>query len=147
MARSPKAAEYERVSRLRKTYDVQANMLGWSKLDLLAAYLTDDDQLVAFTKDEHRISGEAIPLPAEIEAARTVPVVEPLAITPEEFAERWQAGREKIGAQIAKLDLSTIKHADALKLFTELTALSARASEILQSNDGPDWRETLKIEG
>lgn len=144
MARSVKAAEYERRSRLRKLYDVQASLLGWTKLDVLSAFITDDGQVVVYDKNESRHSGPALP-----EAVAPVPIrpaiVSPLDLGDEDFGPRWQAGREKIGARISALDLTETRREDALQIFEELAAVSLRAVELLREHNAPDWQERVGL--
>lgn len=149
MARSVKAAVYERTSRLRRTYDVQANMLGWSKLDVLSAYLTDDDQLVVFDKDERRLTGEAIPLPAEIENAKLPDIVAPADVDARELGPKWQAIRAKIAKNLGDggyLDLAHADRADALQAAESLAASLLRVVQVLREHNGPDWREQIGLE-
>lgn len=146
MARSPKAAEYERVARLRKTYDVQANMLGWIKLDVLSAYQTDDDQLVVFTRDETRHTGpDTPPLPIEIDRALGAVIVEPADVPPHELGPRFQKLRPKYAEAIADTDLSTGDRATILVNLEKITAGLLRTIEVLRKHDGPDWRESIGL--
>mgnify|MGYP003601275628 CR=1 FL=1 len=149
MSRSVKAAQYERTSRLRRTYDVQANMLGWTKLDVLAAYTTDDDDLIVFDKDERRLSGAALPLSAETENVAAHVIVTPADVPAAEFGPRWQAMRAKISYalqdDVGALDLSTADRAKALENMELLAASLLRAVQVLREHDGPDWREAIGL--
>ena len=147
MARSVKAAQYERTSRLRRTYDVQANMLGWTKLDVLAAYTTDDDDLIVFDKDERRLSGAALPLSAETESIAAHVIVTPADVPAAEFGPRWQKLLPIISKELdgGSLDLSTADRAKALENMELLAASLLRAVQVLREHDGPDWREAIGL--
>lgn len=142
MGRSIKAAEYERVSRLRKVYDVQANLLGWTKLDVLASYLTPEGELVVFDRQEGRHSGPALP---EVSMPARPALVEPHDSPASEYGPRWDDARERFGAALAGLDLSEASREDALSTLSSVAAVLLRGVELIGEADGPDWRESIGL--
>lgn len=145
MPRGPKAAEYERRARVRKLYDIQANMNGWEKIDVMRAYMTPDEQVVLFDNNERRLTGEANLFPAG--AGPNKPLVEPDDIPATEFGPRWESGHEKMAKGLAALSLSSNSHDAALKGMEQIAASLLRGIELLREYNGPDWREQIGLEG
>lgn len=148
MTRSVKAAQYERTSRLRKVYDVQANMLGWTKLDVLSTYLTGENELIVFDKDERRLTGSAAPLPAEVERALMREIVAPANVPAEELGLRWQKARQGIHRATeagGSLDLSVGDRGAILSNLETVASSILRAIEVIRDTNGPDWRERIGL--
>lgn len=144
MARHPKQAEYDARSRFRRERDAQADLLGWTKLPVLTAYLTTDGDLVLFDNERNRYSTSA-------EAQQMVPVIEGSIVQPadvpvEEFGSRWNKGRLKIGNALMALDLTEADRADVLSKFESAAATLLRGVEVLRAANGPDWREQIGLE-
>lgn len=77
---------------------------------------------------------------------RYIHIVKPLEIQMEELGPRWQAAAQKIGQEIAEIDL------EALDLKTAIRHLEIEAASILGAivtlrsvKDGPDWREQIGL--
>lgn len=78
--------------------------------------------------------------------AKVFHLVKPVEIDIEEVGPRWQSGAEKIGREIAGIDLQ------ALDLKTALKHLEVEAASILgvivalrSVKDGPDWRTQIGL--
>ena len=67
MPRSPRQSEYERTARDRAALQAQATLLGWTKLEVLSAYLDGDGELVVIDKERARYgtlaSSIQVPMP------------------------------------------------------------------------------------
>lgn len=144
MARHPKQSQYDARSRFRRDRDAQADLLGWTKLDVLSAYVTTGGEIVLFDGQRNRYAttAEADLMPV-IAAPETI--VSPADVPTEEFGPRWNKARQKIGATLADLDLSERDHAWSLSAFEQVAANALRAVELLREHTGPDWREAIGI--
>lgn len=99
-----------------------------------------------YTLVKPAIEGDApnvIPIDRE---PRYIHIVKPLEIQMEELGPRWQAAAQKIGQEIAEIDL------EALDLKTAIRHLEIEAASILGAivtlrsvKDGPDWREQIGL--
>lgn len=147
MARHPKQADYERTARNRAGLRLQATMLGWTPLDTLSAFLTVEGDIIVIDKalNRYATTGEAEQLTSPEATTGSTPLVEPMTVSGPEFGTRWQAGRVKIGSNVAGLDLTTADRATALSLLEQLAAVSLRGVELLRENTGPDWREAIGL--
>ena len=143
MSATDRQARYQATYRKRLAFRAQATLLGWTKLPVLDAFVTDTGELVVIDKDGTRYGTDASQLitPEEIK-----PLVEPVKVDVQSFAQRWQQGRQKIGQSVANIDLESDSREEALKLFEELAGLALRGVEILRHYDGPDWREQLGLD-
>lgn len=143
---SARAAEYQANYRKRAAFNAQAALLGWSKLDLLGAYLDTEGQLIVIDKAGNRYSTSSdahliVPPPpvvSKLVTAADVPA--------HEFGPRWQASRESFGRGIEQLDLDTITHDSALTKMESGAATLLAGVLALRGATGPDWREALGLE-
>ena len=134
-------AQYQATYRRRAAFNAQATLLGWTKLELLSAYLTADGELVVIDKAGSRYGTEATALapPEEI-------IVSPAPIPDTELGPKWQAGRARIGSGVTDLDLTVVDRATALTKLESLAASALRAVEVLRAHSGPDWREQIGLD-
>lgn len=146
MARHPKQSEYESRSRQRAAFNAQAALLGWSKLDLLGAYLDTEGQLIVIDKAGSRYSTSSdahliVPPPAVVSK-----LVDAADVPAQEFGPRWQASRETFGRGIEQIDLDTITHDSALTKMESGAATLLAGVLALRGATGPDWREAIGLE-
>lgn len=75
-----------------------------------------------------------------------VHIVPPAEIPMEQVGTRWQAGREKIGQEIADIDLQALSLKKAIKsLEIEAASLLGIIVQLRAVKDGPDWREQIGL--
>ena len=137
-------AAYQATYRRRSAFNAQATLLGWTKLEILAAYVTGSSELVVIDKDGARYGTDADALAAPVLAPDTL--VAPAEIRADEFGPKWQAARERLAKGVATLDLSEKDRAFVLTSFEQLAATALRAVELIREHNGPDWREALGID-
>lgn len=135
-------AEYQATYRRRSAFNAQATLLGWTKLPILSAFITDAGELIVIDKAGNRYGTEAAAL-AEPEVTHAI--VSPADVPAEEFGPRWNKARQKIGATLADLDLSEKDRGWALTAFEQVAANALRAVELLREHTGPDWREAIGL--
>lgn len=83
----------------------------------------------------------------EPSAPIVVHIVPPAEIPMEQVGTRWQAGREKIGQEIADIDLQTLNLKKAIKtLEIEAASLLGIIVQLRAVKDGPDWRSQIGLE-
>lgn len=87
-------------------------------------------------------SAPVLPLPEP----QLVHIVKPIEIPMEDVGPKWQAGRTKIGQEIADIDLESLKLRDAIKhLEIETASLLGVLLQLRAVKDGPDWREQIGL--
>ena len=136
-------AAYQATYRRRSAFNAQAALLGWTKLELLSAYVTTEGELVVIDKDGGRYGTDADRIVAPVEAPDAI--VSPADIAASEFGPKWQAGRERIAKGVAALDLSEKDRAFVLASLEQLAASALRGVEVLRDANGPDWREVIGL--
>ena len=133
-------ATYQATYRRRSAFNAQATLLGWTKLPILSAYVTDSGELIVIDKAGARYGTEALALaePAEI-------IVAPAEVPTVEFGPRFDRARVKLGAALSELDLSSADHDHAIDVFESLSATLLRGVQLLREHNGPDWREAIGL--
>ncbi len=77
---------------------------------------------------------------------RYIHIVKPLDIEMEELGPRWQAAAQKIGQEIAEIDLETLDLKTAIRhLEIEAASILGAIVTLRSVKDGPDWREQIGL--
>ncbi len=81
-----------------------------------------------------------------VDGEESLSLVEPLRIPMLEVGPRWQAGSEKLGKEIMKLDLRVSSLGKSIKILEAEAASILGVLAVLRAlEDGPDWREQIGL--
>lgn len=153
MTRHPNATQHKRTYEDRRALSMQALLNGWTKLEVLAAFLTETEELIVIDRQLNRYStsaeAEALAIRASLPVVDEAPRIERVTT-----GVTYPTGVDPASADPAKVQeiLTALAHG-AGKITHVRSRLTKHVNEFLAAleivaatADGPDWRESIGIE-